>query len=329
MANMASLFVEQRRGFAEHGVVEAVHAVDAVACDADGHVRVLCGSDLVTTLRSAAKPFQLAVSSERLDAAVREQLSSAELALGAASHHGERFHVAAVERLLQHLGVGERQLLCGAHPPTHAASAQALFARGEQPRAIHNNCAGKHTFMAAAVRARAEAADYRPLQHPLQQAIAELVARCAGSSAVHAVVDGCGVPCFALPLSGMARAYATLAREAHADGSPLGTIGRAMREHPLLVSGSEAFDGWLMEHAPVIAKVGALGLLCIAWPAQGLGLAIKIRSGSELARAPATHALLRSHFPALAVAELPTRFYAVANVVGDLVGEIVTRSEAD
>jgi L-asparaginase II len=329
MASMTSLFVEQRRGFAEDGVVEAVHAVDAVSCDGAGKTRVLSGGDLVTTLRSAGKPFQLAVTLPRLDEATRGRLESVDLALGAASHHGERFHVAALEALLSRLGVGEPQLFCGAHPPSHAASAQALFARGEQPRAIHNNCAGKHAFMAAACRAAGDPADYRPAEHPLQRAVAKQVTEAAGQPPVSVVVDGCGVPCFALPLSAMARAYAELARETHAGGSTLGTIGRAMREHPLLVSGSDAFDGWLMEHAPVVAKVGALGLLCIAWPARGLGLAIKVRSGSELARPVATLALLRQYFPELASSELPSPFRAVTNVVGDLVGELATRFEAD
>lgn len=326
---MAKLMVEQRRGLLANGVVEAVHVVDAALCDDVGHVRMLSGSDSVTTLRSAGKPFQLAVAAEHLDDARRERLQATDLALGAASHHGEPLHVAALSELLARLGVPEEALLCGAHPPVHHASAQALYARGEQPRAIHNNCAGKHGFMAAACRDRGYPADYRPAEHPLQRAIAARVAELSQHATEHTVVDGCGVPCFALPLSAMARLYAALAREVGGGGSMLATVGRAMRDHPRLVSGSEAFDGWLMEQIPAIAKVGALGLLCIALPERGLGLAIKVRSGSEVVRPAAAVALLHAHLPQLLQAELPARFRVVSNVVGAEVGEIVTRFEAD
>jgi len=97
---MTSLFIEQRRGFA----VEAVHAIDAVSCDASGDVRVLSGIDTLTTFRSAGKPFQLEVSVELLSEAQRSHLSASDLALGAASHHGERIHIEALSRLLPKLG---------------------------------------------------------------------------------------------------------------------------------------------------------------------------------------------------------------------------------
>jgi L-asparaginase II len=97
---MTSLFIEQRRGFA----VESVHAIDAVSCDASGDVRVLSGIDPLTTFRSAAKPFQLEVTVELLQERERSQLSAVDLALGTASHHGERFHLDALTRLLAKLG---------------------------------------------------------------------------------------------------------------------------------------------------------------------------------------------------------------------------------
>lgn len=323
MDAMTQLFVEQRRGPPEASAVEATHSIHALAHETAASA-LWCGDDVVTTLRSAGKPFQLEVALELLTPDVRARLRSNELALGAASHHGERFHLAALDELFTRLGVSERDLLCGAHAPTHPASAQALYARGEQPSARHNNCAGKHAFMAAACRAQGWPVDYRPADHPLQRAIRARLAEHAGTEPTH-VIDGCGVPCFVLSLSAMARAYAALARALKDGAAPstLGTIGQAMRAHPLLVSGSEAFDGWLMQHAPVIAKVGALGLLCIAIPERELGVAIKVESGSELARAPATVALLERFLPGLVTAELPARFRVVNNVAGVEVGAIV------
>lgn len=321
-----TMIVEQLRGFA----VEASHPIDAVACTRAGELRVLSGVDALTTLRSAGKPFQLAATLGLLHPKQLAELTDCDLALGAASHHGEPLHLAALSDLIAKLGVSERALLCGAHAPLHSASADALLARGEPFRALHNNCAGKHAFMAAAVRAQGLAPDYRPADHPLQQRVAALLAEHSGGQIAGSVTDGCGVPCFVLPLSAMARAYASLATAVQAcDGSPLSAIGRAMQQHPVLVSGSEAFDGWLMQTALVVAKVGATGLICVAVPALGLGLALKARSGSELVRPVATLAVLEAALPGFVGAALPDRYRCVYNVVGAEVGALVTRLRPD
>jgi L-asparaginase II len=324
VAAMTSLFIEQRRGFA----VESVHAIDAVTCDASGDVRVLSGLDPVTTFRSAAKPFQLEVSVELLHERERSLLSGLDLALGAASHHGERFHVEALTRLLGKLGRREEELLCGAHPPLNQAAAEARWRQHEEPTVLCNNCAGKHTFMAAASAARDYPADYRPAEHPLQRAIEERLVQRTAYGITGTVVDGCGVPCFVLKLSGMARAYASLARETRVRGpSALSAIGRAMREHPLLVSGTEAFDGWLMQHSQAIAKVGATGVLCLGVSDQSLGLAVKVSTSVEAVRPVAVMAILQRYLPGLVADELPEHWRVIKNHAGDRVGEYVARFE--
>jgi L-asparaginase II len=312
--------VEQRRG----GAVEAEHRVHACAVeltrDMQGRLALQVGSDLDTTFRSAAKPFQLESAIGLLPAALAAALTPTDLALGSASHHGEREHIEALTRLLHKLARAREHLYCGAHEPLAVESARALRARGHAPDVLHNNCAGKHAFMAAACAAQGYAADYRPAQHPLQQAIRTDLEQRVGR-ALCSVVDGCGVPCFVLPLSSMARAYAQLAAEVTSAGSTLSRIGQALRAHPRMMSGTDAFDGWLNEHG-VIAKVGAQGLLCLAVPEHALGIAIKIESGVDLARPVACSALLGRLLPGL-VPALPERFYAVRNVVGDRVGELV------
>jgi L-asparaginase II len=319
---MTVLRVEQRRGFA----VEAVHTVDAVVCDREGKVVASVGEDPVSTFRSAAKPFQLEVSLGLLDDQVRAGLSRADLALGAASHHGEREHVSQVESLLERLDRAPSHLYCGAHAPTHAASAEALWARGERPSALHNNCSGKHSFMAAATQRLGAPEDYRPESHPLQQRMLENLQRRTAGGVQGTVIDGCGIPCFVLRLSSMARAWAELA-SAMAQPAPesLGQVGLAMRAEPRMMSGTDAFDGWLIAHAGVVAKVGALGLLCVALPEQGLGMALKISSGVDTVRAAAALAVLREFFPGLVRAEPPARFTDVVNVAGAHVGECVAR----
>jgi L-asparaginase II len=143
-----------------------------------------------------------------------------------------------------------------------------------------------------------------------------------GQGVAGVVIDGCGVPCFVLPLSSMARAWAELAHAiAHEQESLLGRIGRALREHPLLMSGTDAFDGWLIQHTQGVAKVGAQGLLCMALPEQGVGLAIKARSGSDVVRPAAVLAVLEHVFPGLLNTPALPKFTQVWNLAGTLVGE--------
>jgi L-asparaginase II len=315
--------VEQRRGQA----LEAKHAVHACAVDREGRTLWQVGEDLRTTFRSAAKPFQLEVSWELLSDPQKSQLLPADLAIGSGSHHGEAFHIAQLTQLLDRLSRTTQHLYCGAHDPVNPEAMHALYASGEAPNALHNNCAGKHAFMAAACATHGYPADYRPATHPLQRAIFERVRERALDRALSSVVDGCGVPCFVLPLSGMARCYAQLALESQGLGaapSPLGRIGEALLAHARLMSGSHAFDGWLIEQAGVIAKVGAQGLLCMALPSQGIGIAVKIESGADAPRAPASHALLAHFMPGL-VPELPPDYRELRNVVGDRVGELSVR----
>ncbi|HEX5659960.1 MAG TPA: asparaginase [Polyangiales bacterium] len=321
---MTSLFIEQRRGFA----VESVHAIDAVSCDASGDVRVLSGLDPLTTFRSASKPFQLEISVELLQERERSQLSGLDLALGAASHHGERFHIEALTRLLTKLGRRQEDLLCGVHPPLNQAAAEARWREGAEPTVLCNNCAGKHTFMAAASAAQDFPGHYTPAEHPLQRAIQERLVQRTAYGIVGTVTDGCGVPCFVLKLSGMARAYASLARETRVRlPSALSAIGRAMREHPLLVSGTEAFDGWVMQNSQLIAKVGATGVLCLAVPDHNLGLAIKVSTAVEAVRPIAVMAILQRYFPGFVGAELPEHWRLIKNHTGEVVGDYVARFE--
>jgi L-asparaginase II len=88
----------------------------------------------------------------------------------------------------------------------------------------------------------------------------------------------------------MATLYARLA-----DPSELAELGPwvrratgAMQAAPYLVAGRKRTDTAVMEAVPgVVMKSGAEGLICAAVPAQGLGVAVKIRDGNHRAAAPA------------------------------------------
>jgi L-asparaginase II len=264
--------------------------------DANAQIVLAVGEDLTTTFRSAAKPFQLWGSLSFLSITERARVTEEQLALGAASHSGEARHIEGVRGILNHFALREEELLCGTHWPGHLQSAYALAQSGGAASAIHNNCSGKHSFMIAARRlSDAENdSDYRLTSHPVQQAIYDKVQHASGNTVVDTVVDGCGVPCFVLPLVGMARAWAFLAVQMAEGKGDLARIGWSMHRHPYLMSGSNRLDAALVDAAnqPIVAKVGAEGVQCIAVPHLGLGIAIKVETGASDPRAAAVLAIM-------------------------------------
>ena len=307
------MIVEERRG----GYIEASHTVSAVLVDDAGVVRERVGEDLVTTWRSAAKPFQLASNLTALSAEQVGELAAADLALGSASHSGQERHIARIEVLLEKFGLDQRALYCGAHWPIHEPSARAVVDLGQ----IHNNCSGKHTFMAAAARALGGPEDYRDPDHVVQRRIRALMERCMAGGIVAGVVDGCGVPCWVSPMSSMARAWAGLGDLVE------GRLAASMQSEWWFVSGSDRDDGQLLAYStgPLVAKVGAKGLMCLSVPDQRLGIAVKVHSGSADARAVAVHAVLERWFPGLVGAAAVQPWTVVRNVVGDVVGDRIVR----
>ena len=58
-------------------------------------------------------------------------------------------HLEAVRSLLAKAGLDESYLACGAHWPISEEATRELLRAGQRPRAIHNNCSGKHAGMLA------------------------------------------------------------------------------------------------------------------------------------------------------------------------------------
>jgi L-asparaginase II len=315
--------VVQTRG----AIVEAVHPFSVSSVTLDGAVSVE-GPDVETAFRSAAKPFQLAVSLEVLG---DPEVTEAMLAVGSASHSAEPVHLEVVRRILGQFGVSEGALKCGAHPPVHEPSAQAVLRAGGAFTDLHNNCSGKHAFMVAAARHAGWDADYRPIGHPLQQRNREVLERLTGSAATVAI-DGCGVPTFSFPLSGIARAWSRVTQAMQQVESKsasdefsqrLGRIGWAMAHHPELTSGTGRLDLDVVRASPepLAVKVGAMGLFCIALPRRNMALAVKVASGVSEALPAAVRWALERAGVTLALPS-PWPLCEVRNVVGLPVGTV-------
>jgi len=287
------------------GIAESLHRIQLAACDARGReVASTAEPGLVTTLRSAAKPFQLTPLVERGHADCWG-FGAEELAVMAASHTGSARHAAVVRGILGRIGLDESALACGADEPLDP-EARAEIRRGTSAVSpVHHNCSGKHAGMLALCRSEGwPTAGYERPEHPLQQLMHRTVAELCGLGVeqVAVAVDGCSVCVFAMPLHAMARAYARLAA-ASASGDAreraLARIRDAMRAHPWAVGGAGRFSTALMEAAPhLVAKGRAEGLECVGWPERGLGLALKVEDGASRAVGPAVVAALE-HLGAL------------------------------
>lgn len=324
------MHIVQRRG----GHVETRTPVRAVAV-IDGQIALEWGPDIRSPWRSAAKPFQLFASLEALG---DPELDSVEVALGASSHAGQPDHVSRLRQLQRRLGVPEDALLCGAEPPLHAPSWEAALRAGGGPLPIYNDCSGKHTFFAAASAARGWASDYRGPDHPLQARVHALVEALAEEE-VGRAVDGCGVPVMCLSVTGMARAWGWLASAMARAGDPwaegggdggverdlarAARIGWAMARHPWWTSGDGRLDLDVSCGArlPMVGKIGAQGVFCIAVPSHRMGVAVKTLSGDEPSLGVAVAAVLAELLPLGWSAPDPWPWAVVRNVVGDIVGD--------
>jgi L-asparaginase II len=292
------LIVEVTRG----ELVESSHRVVACGCDARGRVILEYGDiHAPVYLRSTAKPF---IAAAAVAAGARDAfgLNDREIAIMAASHSGQLFHLNAVRSLLKKIGMSEDALQCGAHLPYNEQAAQAMLRRGEAPRAIHNNCSGKHAGILALCKlVGADPNTYLDAANPAQREILTFCARLSDDDASTwpLAADGCGIPVYATSLRNAALSFARLAtldgvREN--DGRALRIVREAMITRPEYVAGTGELDTTLMRAAEgqLVSKGGAEGVHGVAALAAGLGYVSKVVDGAGRARGPSSIAALRS-----------------------------------
>lgn len=321
------------------GRIESAHRGSVAVVDEDG--RLVAGAGLPgfpIYLRSAAKPFQamplLAAGGERLF-----RLGDDDIALMCASHGGEPRHVRVARRLLARGGFRPSALACGAQLPMHEPSARALLRRGERPTALHNNCSGKHAGLLLACRALGlSAKGYDTPGHPIQSLVRERVSQFTGvpESEIGIGVDGCSLPVFHLPLSGLALSYARLMSARRAERDDLDGVRRrivaAMTASPGMVAGLGRFTTALIEsgRGAWIGKEGAEGVYAIGLAPRrrgekAIGIASKLEDGSPRARDAISLDVLERLGRLTPTARRALAAYrkpAVRSVRGERVGEI-------
>lgn len=261
------------------GFVESRHRAAVVAIAADGSVLLEAGDvDAPVFPRSANKPLQ-AVGMLRTGLDTDGEL----LALAAASHSGEPFHIDGVRRILAGAGLTEAALQTPPDLPLDAAASRALVLAGTSKQPVYMNCSGKHASMLATCVANGwPTTSYRDPQHPLQEALRATVEDLTGDRGTPVGIDGCGAPLFATSLRGLALAFARL--RTSPPGIPEGRVAAAMAAYPGFVGGTSRDVTRFMTAVPgLVAKDGAEGVYAAALP-DGRAVALKVEDGSDRPR---------------------------------------------
>ncbi|MGW2471504.1 asparaginase [Streptomyces sp. NPDC001665] len=263
------------------GFTEGHHRGSLVVLAADGGVELSLGDPAAPVFpRSSNKPMQAAaVLRAGLD------LSGERLALAAASHSGEGFHLDLVRKMLTEHGLSPEDLQTPPDLPLDAVEAEAYLAAGQVRERLTMNCSGKHAAMLAACAHNGwDMTGYLDPAHPLQQLVHQVVEEAAGEEVAAVGTDGCGAPLMAVSLVGLARAFRgfVLAEPGTAERR----VADAMRAHPEYVAGTRRPDTWLMREVPgTLSKMGAEAVQAVAL-ADGRALAFKIDDGSTRALGP-------------------------------------------
>ncbi|MFF2922283.1 asparaginase [Streptomyces celluloflavus] len=271
------------------GFVEGRHRGSLVVLAADGSVERALGDVTAPVFpRSANKPMQ---ASAVLRAGL--ELSGERLALAAASHSGEPFHLALVRTMLDEYGLPADRLQTPPDLPLDPQEAERYLASGRVRDRLAMNCSGKHTAMLAACARNGWPLDsYLDRDHPLQRLVLEDVRAASGEEVAHIGTDGCGAPLMSLSLAGLARAFRHFVLAA--PGTPERRVADAMRAHPEYVAGTRRPDTWLMRELPgTLSKMGAEAVQALALP-DGRALAFKIDDGATRALGPVLGRVLRT-----------------------------------
>lgn len=253
------------------GLVESTHRGSVVAVDASGEIAARWGADSRPFyMRSAAKPFQAAISQE-----AGADLSPTQLAVACASHDAEPVHVAMVRRMLVEVGLDESALLCPpAWPGSADARSQVAAAGRLQPGRLYHNCSGKHAAMLRACVANGWPLQYTDPEHPLQGRNSSLVAELTGDDPGPEGVDGCGVPTYRTTVTGLAKAFHSLGAQRR-----FTDVVASMVRYPALTSGTHRPEAAVAIALFAAAKGGAEGCIGITLPGQG-SFAAKADDGS-------------------------------------------------
>ena len=280
----AARLIEEYRG----DILENVHDGYIVIVNDQGKIVHSIGDPkAVCYYRSASKPLQaLPVIALAIDKMFG--FSDTELAIMAASHRGESYHITAVEGILAKIGCTEEDLCMLPTWPSQSAAREAVIATGEGKRKVYHNCSGKHAAILSIARYLGVSTEnYWEVDHPAQKVIRQTISMFTEIpyDEIGVGIDGCGVPVFAVPMQNMALGAMKLAcPDRIADSSyalAAERLGKIISQYPLYITGTDYICSMVNMDPNLFAKGGAKGVYTIGMREQRLGIAFKVRDGSE------------------------------------------------
>jgi len=268
------------------GVIESVHYGSITVRDGQGNELVRIGDPAAPMYaRSSLKPLQILAMIENGFEGNPEQI-----ALGAASHSGEKIHLDTVASTLADAGLSPAALRNTPDLPIGKAAHDHAIREQWEPQSITQNCSGKHAAMLATCVINGwDTETYLHATHPLQRAIRATIERVTGEEVQGVTVDGCGAPLFYQSLDALARGFAHIARTGAAEPqSPEGLVYYAITQNPEHLGGKDrdvtammrAFEGLMCKDGAESVHAGAF--------ADGSSFALKISDGGARGRIGAT-----------------------------------------
>lgn len=282
------VLVEQYRG----EVLENTHHGYICIVNEKEEVVYSVGDPNTTTLfRSASKPIQV-LPVIMYGGIEKYDLKDNELAIMAASHKAEEFHIAALESIMMKTGLREESLYC---PPTYPGYVKKspdiikkVIERGNlEKRRLNYNCSGKHLgLMISNMLLGYPVENYWDLNHPIQSEINRIISIISSypSDKIKAAIDGCGIPVYAIPIKNIANSFMKLANPDNIGDEiieeAVKKIQIAMNTYPENINGTNSLCALLNSDPNIIAKSGAQGVYALGLKKEKLGIVVKLMDGS-------------------------------------------------
>ena len=266
---------------------ESQHEISCVVVNQKNKIIFQSGNpDKHYCLRSTLKPFQAAASMEHATDQ-KYKLSTKEIAITCASHHGEPDHIKTVKSILNKINLREGDLECGFHFPLNKENKRNLYSNKITKSNIYNNCSGKHSGLLAFIKnLNLHTKGYTDHRHPIHAHINNYIENLAGTKPKQYAIDGCSLPTPYFNLFTLANMYMQLIKAK--PQTTLAKVYTAMTEFPTMVSGSKGFDTCFMKtfNGEAISKGGAEGMQAIAIQTnknEYIALALKVLDGNHRA----------------------------------------------
>ena len=280
-----AVLTEEYRG----NTLDLIHEGYIAVVDESGKLLYHAGdARTMTYYRSASKPFQaLPVIARGLDK--KYGFTEEESVVLAGSHLGEDFHIKAIRSMFQKAQMNLDDLVMKPAVPGSILANEERIRKGLPPEKIYHNCSGKHTGAMVLQKELdpEHIRDYWKVDSKAQKEILRAISILSEfpTDQVQIGIDGCGVPVFAVPVQNIAIAFKNIACIDTIKDKALREAARSfvprIHRYPLMMRGTGYLCSLINYDPNLVAKGGANGVYGIGLKKERLGIALKIKDGTE------------------------------------------------